>query len=65
MGKKKLLKIGEVARLLGVTTETIYNYRRREVDPIPCIKLGGAIRFDADDVDAWIKKQREGSNVEA
>lgn len=47
----------EVARLLGVTRETIYNYRKRGV--IPCLIFEGVIRFERSEILAWIERRRE------
>jgi excisionase family DNA binding protein len=48
-----LLTAREVADLLGVSTETVLRYVRR--GDLPAIRLpGGAIRFRADDLDAWV-----------
>jgi len=52
---KKLLKAKEVAELLGLSTMSIYQRARRKT--IPFIKMGGALRFDEDEIAAWLKEQ--------
>ena len=56
--EERLLKIEEIADRLNVTTETINNYRRRRINPIPFFKLGGAIRFRWSEVEEWLERQR-------
>ena len=51
----------EVAEMLRVSTETVKNYRRLKVDPIPYIKLsGGAIRFRREAVEQWLREREQG-----
>jgi len=50
----RLLTVREVAGRVGMSTETILRWVRR--GELPAIKLpGGAIRFSADEFDAWLK----------
>ena len=50
----RLLTAREIAERLGVSTETVLRWVRR--GDVPAIKLpGGAIRFAADEFDAWLK----------
>ncbi len=52
----ELLTYGEAARLLRIAEVTL----RRWVSlrKIPFIKLGGAVRFDRDDIDRWLQDSR-------
>ncbi len=52
--EEKLLTAREVADKLGLKLSTIYRWRwaRR----IPCVKVGGALRFRLSDIDRLIKE---------
>lgn len=51
---EKLLTPAEVAELLGIAVQTIYN-RIQEGRPLPpYVRLGRLLRFKAADVYAWI-----------
>ena len=43
----------DVAELLGVTVQTLANWRVKKVGP-PWIKLVGAVRYDESDLRDWI-----------
>lgn len=49
---KRLLNIKEVADYTGLSQHTLYTMvsKRR----IPFVKLGGALRFDSEQLDEWI-----------
>jgi len=50
-----LLKIGEVATELGVSTETIRNWVRRK--RVPAYKMpSGQLRFRREDIDTFIQR---------
>jgi len=34
---------------------------RREQDPLPVFKVGGIVRLNQDDLEAWLERQRESS----
>lgn len=55
----RLLKVAEVAELLGVSRRTIYKWARSGV--LPSVKIGGVLRFKPDAVTALIdgKEQEE------
>lgn len=48
----KFLTVEDVAEMLQVTRTTIYNLKKKG---LPFIKLGKNIRFDQDEVVAWVK----------
>lgn len=56
---RPLLKVGEVAELLNVSTRTVYALVER--DEIPHARVGGQIRFVPDVLDKWLLNG-EGSN---
>lgn len=53
----KLLTAAELAALTGLAIQTIYNRRYVGASLPPCVRLGRAIRFPLDGVDAWIASQ--------
>lgn len=58
-GQRRLLTIAEVAEWLGVTIRHV----RRLVQErrIPFIKWGHLLRFDPDEVEAWIRRHHIGA----
>jgi excisionase family DNA binding protein len=51
----RLLTAREVAEQLGLSTETILSWVRR--GDLPAFRLGRAIRFREDDLDAWLAQR--------
>lgn len=45
--------VKDVAAILKVKEKTLYQWC--EQGQIPCLKLNGCLRFDLDDIQAWIK----------
>ncbi len=57
--ENNLLDQGEVAELLGVHPKTLGIWRDRKQGP-PFIRLGEKlIRYNVEDVRAWVESQRE------
>ncbi len=50
-----LLTVNELMSLLRVKRSTLYALREQG---LPAIKIGRSIRFDRDEVVAWVKSQR-------
>ena len=55
----KLLTVAQLAELLGMAQQTIYNRHSDGGSLPPCVKLGRALRFPEDGVAAWIQQQLE------
>jgi excisionase family DNA binding protein len=51
--KTGALKVAEIARLLGVTPQHIY--RMAASGTIPSFRVLGSVRFDPDEVAAWLE----------
>jgi excisionase family DNA binding protein len=51
----RLLTAREVADLLGVKPETVLRWTRR--GELPAFRLGRAIRFREDDLEAWLAER--------
>ena len=58
MSFEPLLTLREVAALLRVHEKTVCGWVRRR--DLPCIRLGGRLRFDQRDVLRWIAARKEG-----
>jgi excisionase family DNA binding protein len=52
-GVKKLLKVEEVAGILGVSRVKVYLLLRND---LPSVKIDGARRFQPDKLQAWIEQ---------
>ncbi len=55
---RQLLTVTGLAELLSVDGKTIRAWRERGQLPA-AVKIGGVIRWDADDIDRWIAEKRE------
>lgn len=53
-GLKKLLTVQEVMVLLGVSRSWAYDAAAR--GELPCIRLGGMLRFDPDQIERWLRQ---------
>ena len=53
----KLLRQDEVCEILGLRPSTLENWRHLGKGP-EFIKVGGAVRYDADALAAWIDSSR-------
>jgi excisionase family DNA binding protein len=58
----ELLTIEEVAGRLRVSVLTV-RWLRQEGRFVPAIKVGRRLMWDARDIDAWLKAQRETTKV--
>ncbi|MBQ0986208.1 helix-turn-helix domain-containing protein [Streptomyces sp. WAC 00631] len=50
----------DLADLLGVPVETVYQWRRKRTGPRG-FRVGRHLRFDPEDVRAWVESQMEGA----
>ena len=55
----ELLTVQEIAKLLKVPVSWVYGHtRKRSIDRLPGYRLGKYWRFRADEVMAWVQRQR-------
>lgn len=54
----KLYTVQEVAGLLGVSPQTIYNWRTQRRGP-RATRVGGFLRYRSADIEAWLKSHRD------
>jgi len=60
MPVEKLLSPADVAKILGVTTQTLAIWRHEKRYRLPYIKSGRLVRYEARDVEAFIASRRRG-----
>lgn len=53
-----LMTAAQVAELLCVPRSSIYEYARRQHDPLPAIEIGRHRRFLRSDLERWLAEQR-------
>lgn len=54
-----LLSPVQLAAMLGISVQTVYNRRTRGESMPICVKLGGLVRYHPEDVRAWLSRQSE------
>lgn len=56
--KKRLLNITEASEYLGISEKSLYklNWQKR----VPVVKIGRSLRFDIQDLEAWIEENKVG-----
>ena len=52
-----LLSPKDLAAMLGIAEQTIYNRHSGGGDLPPCLKLGRLLRFRREDVDTWLQQK--------
>lgn len=57
-----LLNADDVAALLSVPRSSVYEYARRQRDPLPSVAIGRHRRFIREDIEAWLASHRGGSS---
>jgi len=60
--KKRLLNLEEVAKYLGVTINTLYSWTHQKF--IPHFKIGRLLKFDEEEIEAWLDERRVKVNEE-
>ncbi|WP_447981048.1 helix-turn-helix transcriptional regulator [Achromobacter kerstersii] len=60
----KLLTSDQLAAVLGLSVQTLYN-RRTRGEPLPrCVKVGRLLRYEPTEVHAWLASQREAQQAQ-
>jgi excisionase family DNA binding protein len=57
--RERMATISEVAEHLGISVQTLYNWRAQKIGP-KNIKVGNKIRYRWADVDAWLDNRTTG-----
>lgn len=60
----KLLSSDQLAAVLGLSVQTLYNRRTRGEPLPPCVKVGRLLRYEQGEVHAWLVSQREAQHVQ-
>lgn len=53
----KLVTVKELSSALNVRAKTLYQWAA--LGQIPHVKLNGALRFDMDDISAWVERSKK------
>ena len=56
IGDKFYLSSAQASDRIGISVTLLSVWRKRETVVLPCIKLGGKVFYEADGVDAYLKK---------
>jgi len=57
----RIATVDDIAALLQVSKKTVYQWA--ELNVLPSVKLSGSLRFDLDDVEAWVQQcKRQGNS---
>jgi excisionase family DNA binding protein len=51
---RRLLKVGEAARFLGLTVDTVY--KKARLREVPSVKVGRALRFDIRALERFVEQ---------
>ena len=57
LSTQPLVDADQVAAVLCVKRKRIYELARRPRDPLPCVRIGGAVRFVLAHVEEWVAAQ--------
>ena len=60
----KLLTSDQLAAVLGLSVQTLYNRRTRGEPLPPCVKVGRLLPYEQAEVHAWLASQRETLSVQ-
>jgi excisionase family DNA binding protein len=52
-----LLTADQVAALLGVPRTSVYEYARRDANPLPAVRVGRHVRFHRPALERWLAEQ--------
>ena len=55
---ERLMTAVEVAELLAVPRSSVYEYARRQVDPLPSLAIGRHRRFERRAIEVWLAARR-------
>jgi excisionase family DNA binding protein len=56
---KPYLELEEIAIILGVTVDTVRDYRRLKNNPLPMYRVGRKYLVKKEDFDDWMEKNRK------
>ncbi len=57
LSSQPLVDADHVAAVLCVKRKRVYELARRTRDPLPCVRIGGAVRFVVAQVEEWVAAQ--------
>ena len=56
---KHLITPADLAEMLGLAVQTIYNRRSAGASMPPCVRIGRVVRFPSSGVESWLTAQAE------
>jgi excisionase family DNA binding protein len=56
---RRLLSVREVAEIVGVRPQTVYNLMSKRLFPIKRVKFGRLVKFDTREVDRYLDSLRK------
>lgn len=56
------MTVKEVAERLGISVRTVYSFMER--GKIPYYKIGHSVRFDEQEIEAWLEKRKMNAKEE-
>lgn len=56
---RKLLPVKEAAAYLSMSSKWLYDHTSRKHPLVPCIRIGGSIRYDIAALDEFLDQQAE------
>lgn len=57
LSTQPLVDADHIAAVLCVKRKRVYELARRTRDPLPCVRIGGAVRFVVAQVEEWVAAQ--------
>ena len=61
----QLLKVDEVASLLGLGRTSVYRLFQRQHDALPAVRIGGSTRVPLDALERWIRLEQRKAGITA
>ncbi|MBX3291048.1 MAG: helix-turn-helix domain-containing protein [Acidobacteria bacterium] len=56
--KKQIINNAEFCRIFGISITTLWRLRNRKEGAVPHFFIGGQVRYDLDEVDAFFKRRK-------
>lgn len=53
----EIMTVNEVADYLKIKTQTVYLWKSQK--KMPFVEMNGSVRFDKEDIDAWVRSQKK------
>ncbi len=64
MNNRRLLSTPEAAERIGVSPSILNKWRLSAGEGPPFAKIGACVRYDPDDLDAWVQSRKRSSTAD-